>query len=355
MRKVIHIDIDAFFASVEQRDKPHLQGKPVIICHFNFGRGVVSTASYEARQFGVHSAMPTFQAKKLCPRGYFITPDFEKYQEVSSQLYAILRQYSDDIEAAGMDEAYIEVTRNKKGIPSATWIAQDIRYQFYKETQLTVSAGVSNNKLVAKIATDFQKPNGLTVIRPEEAKKFLEKLPVRKMPGIGPVTESYCHSLNIKTLGDFLKYDISVLREFFGKSADWYQDAAQGLDDRPLEIESEPKSYSVEDTFSEDIVDPLVASAALTNLAQRLETRLQEDGVCGRTIVLKVKYEDHSSSTRRQTLQTTVSDWRTIAETACNLMSKTQIGARPVRLLGIAVSQLFNITEAPPNQLRLFD
>lgn len=355
MRKIIHIDIDAFFASVEQRDKPHLRGKPVIICDFNFGRGVVSTASYEAREYGIRSAMPTFQAKRLCPRGYFISPDFEKYHEVSGQLYNILRQYTDEIEAAGMDEAYIEVTCNKKGIPSATWIAQDIRYQFYKETELTVSAGVSNSKLLAKIASDFRKPNGLTVVEAEKAQAFLANLPIRKMPGIGPVTESYCHSLNIKVIGDFLKYDLSILREFFGKSADWYQGAARGLDDRPLEIESDPKSYSVEDTFSQDIVNISKATEVLTTLSQRLEARLQEDNICGRTIVLKVKYDDHSSATRRQTLRTTVSDWHTIAETAIGLLSKTQVGSRPVRLLGIAVTQLFDSSEAPPNQLRLFE
>jgi DNA polymerase-4 len=355
MRKVIHLDVDAFFASVEQRDKPHLRGKPVIICHFNSGRGVVSTASYEARKYGVHSAMPTFQAKKLCPRGYFVTPDFEKYQQASNQLYNIFSQYTDTIEGAGIDEAYLEVTTNKKGIPSATWVAQDIRYQAYKETGLTVSAGVSCNKLLSKIASDFQKPNGLTVIQPKDAALFLKDLPVRKMPGIGPVTESYCHGLGIKKIGDFLRYELAVLEEFFGNSAQDYQSSAQGIDDRPLVTESEPKSCSIEDTLASDIQGKEAALPILESLAKRLEERLNECGYCGRTVTLKVKYEDHSLTTRRQTVNSIVSDWRTIYHTAGELLDKTQINTRPVRLLGIGVSQLYENHQAPPIQLKLFE
>jgi len=355
MRKIIHLDVDSYFASVEQRDRPHLQGKPVIICHFNSGRGVVSTASYEARKYGIHSAMPTFQAKKLCPRGYFIAPDFEKYQLISNQLYGIFYQYTDKIEGAGIDEAYLEVTTNKKGLPSATWIAQDIRYQVYKETGLTVSAGVSNNKLLAKIASDFQKPNGLTVIKPEDAALFLKNLPVKKMPGIGPVTESYCHGLNIKTIGDFLRYDLSILEEFFGKSALDYHLSAQGIDNRPIITESEPKSCSIEDTLAHDIQGKEAALPILESLSKRLEERLNESGYCGRTITLKVKYEDHSLTTRRQTLDSAVSDWRTIFSIAGELLDKTKINIRPSRLLGIGVSQLYESHQAPPIQLKLFD
>jgi len=355
MRKVIHLDIDAFFASVEQRDKPHLLGKPVIICHFNSGRGVVSTASYEARKYGVHSAMPTFRAKKLCPHGYFITPDFEKYQLVSSQMYSIFNHYTDQIEGAGIDEAYLDVTTNKKGLPSATWIAQDIRYQIYKETGLTVSAGVSNNKLLAKIASDFQKPNGLTVIKPENAASFLRDLPVRKMPGIGPVTESYCHGLNIKKIGDFLRYDLAVLEEFFGNSALDYYLSAQGIDNRPIITESEPKSCGIEDTLSSDIQGKEAALPILESLSKRLEERLTESGYCGRTITLKMKYEDHSLVTRRQTLASAVSDWRTICSAVEDLLDKTQINTRPARLLGISVSQLYENHLAPPIQLKLFE
>lgn len=355
MRKIIHFDIDAFFASVEQRDKPHLRGKPVIVCHFNYGRGVVSTASYEARKYGIHSAMPTFQAKKLCPRGYFITPDFDKYQQVSNQLYAILYQYTDTIEGAGLDEAYIDVTINKKGIPSATWIAQDISYHFFKETDLTLSAGVSYNKLLAKVASDYSKPNGLTVIKPGFGKDFLAQLPVRKLPGIGPVTESYCHSLNIKVVGDFLRYDLHVLRELLGKAADDYQASAQGIDNRPLVTESEPKSYSMEDTLTQNIQGIPAALPIIESVAKRLEARLLEDGYCGRTLTVKVKYDDHSQTTRRQTLQTAISDWRTMYSVAEELLTKTQINTRPARLLGLNISQLYKRDAAPPNQLKLFE
>lgn len=355
MRKVLHIDADAFFASVEQRDKPCLQGKPVIICHFNSGRGVVSAASYEARKYGIYSSMATYQAKKLCPRGHFIAPDFEKYQLASSQLYNVFSQYTDKIEGAGIDEAYLEVTTNKKGLPSATWIAQDIRYQVYKETGLTVSAGVSNNKLLAKIASDFQKPNGLTVIKPEDAMSFLKDLPIRKMPGIGPVTESYCHGLGIKKIGDFLRFDLLVLEEFFGNSAQDYYLSAQGIDNRPLVIESEPKSCSIEDTLASNIQGKEAALPVLESLARRLEERLNESGYCGRTITLKVKYDDHSQVTRRQTLDSVISDWRTIYSLSGALLDKTQINIRPVRLLGVGISQLYENHQAPPIQLKLFE
>lgn len=355
MRKVIHFDIDAFFASVEQRDRPHLQGKPVIICNFNFGRGVVSTASYEARKLGVHSAMPTFKAKKLCPRGYFIAPDFEKYQIVSNQLYSIFYEFTDIVEGAGMDEAYIEVTTNKKGIPSATWIAQDIRYRAYQETGLTVSAGVSSNKLLAKIASAYQKPNGLTVIRPEQATAFLKEMPVRKMPGIGPVTESYCHTLGIKKIGDFLKYDPRILEELFGRSGADYYLSAQGIDNRPLVTHSDPKSCSVEDTFAQNILGKALALPIIESLAKKLEERLADAGYCGKTLTLKVKYEDHSLVTRRQTLPTITNDWRTICAAASDLLEKTQINSVPVRLLGLGISQLYELTNMPPIQPTLFE
>jgi len=340
MRKIIHFDIDAFFASVEQRDKPYLLNKPVIICHFNNGRGVVSTASYEARKYGVRSAMPTFQAKKLCPRGFYIAPDFEKYQTISSQIYDIYYQFTDNIESAGLDEAYLDVTTNKKGLPSAIWVAQDIRYRVFKETGLTISAGVSYNKLLSKIASDFQKPNGLTIIRQKEAMPFLKKLPVRKIPGIGPKTESICNSLNIKTIGDFLKFTPENLSTLLGNSGSYYHLAAQGIDERPLEINNKPKSFSVEDTLNYDIIGVQAILPVLSDLAKRLERRLTEDNYIGKTITLKIKYEDHSQITRRQTLDHHTNNWETIFDTARELLSRTQINITPVRLVGLNVSQL---------------
>jgi DNA polymerase-4 len=253
-RKILLADLDAFFASVEQRDKPALRGKPVIVCGYN-NRGVVAAASYEARAFGIHSAMPVFQAKKLCPKGYYVVPDFEKYERASHQVYEIFYNYTDIVEGAGLDEAYLDVTINKKGIPSALWIAQDIRYEVFRETGLTLSVGVAPNKLVAKIACDFNKPNGITVVAPEQVKDFLKDLPVGKIPGIGPRTESICWSFSIKKISDFLKFDEETLGQWFGSSGPYFRLCAQGIDNRQLSIGQERKSCGIEDTFGSDILD----------------------------------------------------------------------------------------------------
>lgn len=339
LRKILHLDLDAYFASVEQRDKPHLRGKPVIVCGYNY-RGVVSTASYEARKFGIHSAMPVFRAKQLCPRGYFITPDFQKYEQTTHQIYEIFHQYTDIVEGAGLDEAYLDVTINKKGIPSASWIAQDIRYEIFKRIGLTASAGVGPNKLVAKIASDFQKPNGLTVVPPSQVLDFLKDLPIRKIPGIGPRTESICWSYGIKKISDFLKYDDDILFEWFGKSGAIYKLSAQGIDDRPLVTQWERKSCGIEDTFEFDLRSKEEAVKRLKDLSVKLEKRLADDGVCGRTIVLKVKYNDFRQITRRKTLTGAISDQYSIFNNILSLINQTEIGKIPVRLLGISLTQL---------------
>lgn len=354
-RKIIHFDMDSFFASVEQRDRPFLQGKPVIICGFNGGRGVVSTASYEARACGIHSAMPGFKARKLCPKGYFIAPDFEKYRVASDQIYDIFHRYTDIVEGAGIDEAYLDVTYNKKGIRSAEWIAKDIRFDIFKETGLTVSAGVAPNKLVAKIASDFNKPNGLTVVPPDRVFDFLRDLPVRKIPGIGPVTESICWSCNIRKISDFLKFDDFALTQWFGKSGPLYRLAAQGIDNRPLSIRRERKSCGIEDTLANDIFTVEEAALALKDLAQRLEKRLLVDNICGRTLTLKVKYSDFQLITRRQTFRTPINDWRTMLDIATTLLLQTELIQRGARLLGISLSQLQDgLTDPPPIQPKLF-
>ena len=348
--------MDCFFAAVEQRDRPQLRGKPVIICGLTGGRGVVATASYEARQFGVKSGMPGFKARKLCPRGYFIAPDFEKYREASDKVYDIFYRYTNIIEPAGLDEAYLDVTRNKRGIASAKWIAQDIRYEVYKETGLTVSAGVAPNKLVAKIASDFQKPNGLTVVSPEQVYAFLKDLPVRKIPGIGPVTEGICWSCNIRKISDFLKYDNETLEEWFGSSGPAYRLRAQGIDNRPLVLNRIRKSCGIEDTLPQDIHFREDAYPILEDLAKRLEGRLLDSNTCGRTVTLKVKYSNYQLITRRQTLPTPINDWRTLLHTAKELLEQSELGQRGVRLLGIAVSQLqHGLTDPPPFQPKLFE
>lgn len=357
MRKIIHLDLDSFFASVEQRDRPALRGKPVIICGFNNGgRGVVATASYEARQYGIKSGMPGFMAKKACPFGYFIAPDFEKYRKASDAVYEIFHHYTDQIEAAGMDEAYLDVSYNKYGICSATWIAQDIRYEVYEKTGLTVSAGVGQNKLIAKIASDHQKPNGLTVVPPGTEYDFLKDLPVRKIPGIGPVTESKCWSCNIKTIGDFLKYDDETLNLWFGKSGPVFREYAHGIDDRELVLHSIPKSCGIEDTLSYNIKENYEVIRYLEDLAKRLEKRLINENISGRTVTLKVKYDDFQLITRRHTLPIFINDWESILDVAKQLIPCTEVGKRAVRLLGLSVSHLqHGLADPPPFQPLLFE
>lgn len=356
VRKIIHFDMDAFFASIEQRDRPELRGKPVIICSFNGGRGVVSTASYEARRFGVHSAMPGYKARRLCPRGYFIAPDFEKYRDVSNTIYDIFYRYTDIVEPGGIDEAYLNVTHNRYGIPSAKWVAEDIRYDVFKETGLTISAGVAPNKLVAKIASDYQKPNGLTVVEPKQVIEFLHELPVRKIPGIGPVTESKCWSCKIFKIKDFLTYDEDTLYKWFGGSGYYYRDCALGIDDRPLVLHRIPKSCGTEDTLMQDIGSYDEAIPILKNIAKRVEQRLVQDNISGRTVTLKVKYSNFQLITRQHTLPTPVCDARSLLDVACKLLQYTELGRRKARLLGISVSQLESgLIDPPPIQPLLFD
>jgi len=355
-RKIIHFDIDAFYASVEQRDNKNLRGKPVIICNLAGGRGVVSTASYEARKFGVKSGMPGFKARKLCPKGYFVSPNFDKYHAASDAIYDIFYQYTNTIEPAGMDEAYLNVTYNKKGIPSASWLAQDIRYHVFKETGLTISAGVAPNKLVAKIASDFDKPNGLTVVSPEKVRDFLKDLPIRKIPGIGPVTQSACWNCGIKYVRDFLKYDDSILEQWFGSSGPHYRLCALGIDNRPLTLNRVRKSCSIEDTLFHNISTHEEAWPVLEELAKQLEIRLNNKNICGRTITLKLKYDDFQLITRRKTLITPISDYRTILLTAKELLHLTEYGKRSARLLGLGVSSLQDgLVDPPPRQPLLFE
>jgi len=355
-RKIIHVDLDAFFASVEQKEHPALRGKPVIICGFNGGRGVVSTASYEARKFGVRSALPAYRARNLCPHGYFIAPDFKKYKEYSNQIYDIFYEYTDLVEGAGIDEAYLDVSTNKKGISSAKWIAADIRFDIFKKTGLTASAGVGPNKLIAKIASDSNKPNGLTYVPPSEVLHFLKDLPIRRVPGIGPVTESRCWSYNIKKVGDFLKYDNDTLESWFGSSGPLYRLRALGIDDRPVVVERIRKSCGIEDTFANDISNTEKALPILEGLAKELEKRLYDNEVRGRTVTLKLKYSDFKLITRRKTLPFAICDAGSIFAIVKELLAQTELGIKAVRLLGISLSNLEQgNTDYPLIQPLLFD
>ncbi len=339
-RKIIHLDMDAFYASVEQRDRPELRGRPVIVGGPPDSRGVVCAASYEAREYGVRSAMPSSQAARKCPDGVFLKPDLPRYTAVSQQIREIFRAVSDIVEPLSLDEAYLDVTVNKLDQPSATRVAEQLRRRIREHTGLTASAGVAPNKFLAKIASDERKPDGLFVIRPDDVAGFVRELPVRKVPGIGRVTEQSCHRLGIRTCGDFLRYTEAELLENFGKSGAWFYGVARGVDPRPVRVGSERKSQSVEDTFPQDIVGPRATTRELQRLAETLEKRLQRSGACGLTVTVKVKYGDFSIETRSRTLGEPVYEWTRLMAEARTLLAMTQAFTRPIRLLGIGVSNL---------------
>ena len=345
-RKVIHVDMDAFFAAVEQRDRPELRGKPVIVGGSPQGRGVVSTASYEARRFGVHSAMPCSRAFRLCPQGIFLRPRFEAYQAVSNVVRAIFHDHTDLVEPVSLDEAYLDVTQNRHGIPSATEVAERIRREIFEQTSLTASAGVGPNKFIAKVASDMNKPDGLMVVPPARVREFLERLPVKKIPGIGPVTGRRCEELGIRSCCDFLKFDDTQLLRVFGKSGRHFLRLARGLDPRPVVADSERKSVSIEDTFPEDLIAPDESLAALEQLARGLEERLEKHGLLGRTVVLKVKYGDFRQITRQRSLGIAIRSRRSLLATARELLLETEVGRKPVRLLGLGVTHLLSDEEA---------
>ncbi len=339
-RKIIHVDMDAFYASVEQRDRPELRGKPVVVGGSPQSRGVVCTASYEARKFGVHSAMPCSQAYRLCPQAVFVPPDFPRYSAVSQQIREIFHRYSELVEPLSLDEAYLDVTTNKVQSPSATWIARAIRADIRRETKLTASAGVAPNKFLAKVASDLNKPDGLAVITPAQVEAFVRDLPVKKIPGVGKVTEEKCHRFGIRTCADFLGYSDEQLQHWFGSAGPHFRRLALGDDPRPVVADSIRKSCGIEDTFPVDLETREQCIAALEELAAGLERRLVREDTRGRTVTLKVKYSDFKSVTRSRTLEYRVQTADIILAIALELIPETEIGRRPVRLLGLQLSQL---------------
>ena len=339
IRKIIHIDMDAFYASVEQRDRPELKGKPVIVGGDPNSRGVVAACSYEARKFGIHSAMPSSRAYKLCPHAVFLRPRFDVYRSVSNDIREIFQEYTDIVEPLSLDEAFLDVTKNKRGIASATLIAQEILKKIYEKTgQLTASAGVSFNKFLAKVASDFNKPNGITVITPDDATDFIDKLPIRKFFGVGKVTEEKMHNLGIKTGADLKKMDKERLINIFGKAGNYFYNIAQGIDNRPVETEWIRKSIGKETTFSEDIDDKEQMIEILNQLAVKIENILKRDGREGMTVTLKVKYFDFQSITRRITVSEPIADADIIMKYVSSLLDNTEAGMKKVRLLGISIS-----------------
>ncbi len=338
MRKIIHIDMDAFFASIEQRDRPELRGLPVIVGGSAERRGVVSTCSYEARAFGVHSAMPMRTAMRLCPEAAVLETDLDKYRRVSEEIREIFHTVTDLVEPVSIDEAYLDVTENKLHSTSATRLAREIQRQIFQQTRLTASAGVSYNKFLAKIASDMRKPAGLTVIPPDRAQAFLDALPIRKFHGIGKVTAARLTAMNVRTGHDLRQLDLATLTMLFGKVGSFYFQIVRGCDDRPVEVDEQCKSIGRELTFARDCSDVRRLRILLRSLGCRVARLQEKRGLAGRTVTVKVRYDDFRTVTRSLTLSAPESRGEAIGEIAVALAAKTEFATRPVRLLGVTVS-----------------
>lgn len=334
--------MDAFYAAIEQRDNPSLRGKPVIVGGDPDRRGVVSTCSYEARKYGVHSAMPSRTAMRLCPHAVFLYPRFDAYKEASRQFMNICSGYTDIIEPLSLDEAFLDVTENKKDMASATIIAMELRKKIFAETGLTVSAGVSYNKFLAKTASEINKPDGIAVIRPEDAEKFLETLPVGKFFGVGKVSEKRMIALGISNGLDLKNTSLEKLTKHFGKAGKFYYDIVRGIDERPVSPYRERKSYGREITLDEDILDIDMIHSILRDIALELEAAFERKNLRGKTVTLKVKYFDFQLSTRSTTVDSPVSTADVIMEEVLNLLKYTEAGNKKVRLLGISLSNFCN-------------
>lgn len=339
-RKIIHIDMDAFYASVEQRDHPEYRGKPVAVGGQPERRGVVAAASYEARRYGVRSAMSSYKALQLCPQLVFLYPRFEAYKEVSQQIRAIFAEYTDLIEPLSLDEAYLDVTENKKGMASATHIAQAIKQRILEDTGLTASAGVSYNKFLAKVASDYQKPNGLYVITPAQAEKFIAQLPIGQFYGIGAKTAPKLKAMGIHTGADLKTLSQPQMEDLFGKSATFYTQLLHGQDDRPVETDWVRKSVGSENTFPQDLSDPEVMLDELRPLAEEVFSWMERHQTYGRTLTLKVKYSNFQQITRSRTVEHPFKTIEMIMQWLETLLNQTEAATRPVRLLGLSLSNL---------------
>ncbi|MFN8211047.1 MAG: DNA polymerase IV [Bacteroidales bacterium] len=353
MRKIIHIDMDAFFASVEQLDNPELRGRPVAVGGSG-ARSVVAAASYEARKFGVRSAMPSVTAKRLCPDLIFVKHHFERYHEISGEVFRIFKSYTELVEPLSIDEAFLDVTDDIQKIGSATLIAKRIKKDIREKTGLTASAGISINKFLAKIASEVKKPDGLFVIKPEEAEKYIENLPIEKFYGIGKVTASKMHKLGIHNGSDLKRWDLLSLVRNFGKSGAFYYDIVRGIDDRPVEPESERKSVGTELTFEKDLTTNFEIIAELYKIEKELMKRLDEAETTGRTITVKVKFSDFRQLTRSKTLQNYVRDFDTLHIEVTSIRKSLELPGNRIRLLGVSISNLEN-DECSDRQMNLFE
>ncbi len=345
LRKIIHVDMDAFFASVEQRDNPALRGKPVAVGGAS-GRGVVAAASYEARRFGVRSAMPSVTAKRLCPDLVFCKSRFDVYREVSGQIRAIFRDYTDLVEPLSLDEAYLDVTEDRHNLGSATRIAQAIRRRIREDTRLTASAGVSYNKFLAKLASDQNKPDGLCVIRPGEGAAFVAGLPVSRFHGVGPKGAEKMKRLGIATGADLAERDLPFLRAHFGSFADYLYRAARGVDLREVRAHRIRKSLGGERTFHEDLSAPDALREAMDNIVDIVWDRIEKGEVRGRTVTLKLKYNDFQIASRARSIPHFVSGKTEFAAIGHALLAEMMPLPRPIRLMGLTLSKLEGVEEA---------
>jgi DNA polymerase-4 len=345
VRKIIHLDMDAFYASVEQRDDSSLRGRPVAVGGSPQSRGVVAACSYEARKFGVRSAMPMGRALRQCPDLLVVRPNFAKYREVSQQVMAILRSVTPLVEPLSLDEAYLDVTENSLGQPLAMEVAKHLKRCILEDTGLTASAGVAPNKFLAKIASGWQKPDGLTVIAPERVEAFLQKLPVEALWGVGPVTGRKLRAIGIEKLVEVRKADEELLRRTVGSLADWLKRLSRGDDPRKVTPNRPWKSISAEDTYPEDLVDLKEMRAEIERLAKRVASSVAKKGLVARTVTVKVRYANFTTVTRSHTEEPATSDAAPIVRRALALLERTEAAKRPVRLLGVGVHGLSGAQE----------
>jgi DNA polymerase-4 len=352
-RRIIHLDMDAFYASVEQRDDPALRGRPVAVGGSPQGRGVVAASSYEARKFGVRSAMPMARAVRLCPDLLIVRPDFPRYRAASQKVMAILRECTPLVEPLSLDEAYLDVTENLWGEPLASVIARRLKTRIHEETGLTASAGVAPNKFLAKIASGWRKPDGLTVIAPERVERFLQELPVEALWGVGPVTAKKLRALGIQRLVEVREFDQPALHKAVGSLAEWLKRLAQGDDPREVRPDRPWKSISTETTYATDLADVDRMKSELALLAEKVAESLHKKNLFARTITLKLRYGDFTTVTRSHTAPAPGRSPAEFAARALLLLERTDAARRPVRLLGVGAHGLSGADGPHPQQLRL--
>jgi len=354
-RKIIHIDMDAFFAAVEQRDNPAYRGKAIVVGGRPDARGVVATCSYEARKYGIHSAMPSSHAYRLCPQAIFVKPRFEVYKEVSAAIRRIFSDYTELFEPLSLDEAYLDVSEVSRCQGSATLIAKEIKEKIRQQTGLTASAGISYNKFLAKTASDINKPDGLYLITPEQGPGFVEQLAIGKFHGIGKATEKKMHELGIRTGLDLKQWPLPLLTQHFGKSGQYYYDIARGIDNRPVRNVRPSKSVGVEITYQEDLEDPCQILEQLFGLLDKALTRLAAKQLTAHTLTIKLKYHNFVQITRSRTLPQAITRVEGFEAILADLLKDTEVGAKKVRLLGVALSSLDSAAPMNWRQLDLFD